>query len=372
MALTKIQLSMVEGGVGGTLIPVMVGRVVLTARVSVASDIVYLSEGSRSGLFVYKTGSIPYLDQNQAIYVSSVTPGFHWARLDHETGPVNILWGGAIEGDNPATDNWAMWIQTIRFCGLMGRKIYVPSGRYRFITAGQIDMTLFYTGGLTIEGDNHGRSILDFRACTFSPNLQIFSTGVGASYFLNMHNISVIGSIPGIVMRIGQTDLSDPPNIFRFTGFNCQNFDTTGNSRGVELNFVCGSYFDWQVNCGSGGYVGGNGIAVTLNQCVFNQFFGSMGSAETAVLFNTGHSYGNVFNTPDFENVKICVRFLSGPGLFENNTFIGGQWSYSFKAIDCQEGVKTLLLNPKNTPNLPAVASDFIGGSVGLTIFPAL
>lgn len=336
------------------------------ASAPTSGDVVYVKDGQRSGIFFVKQGSIPFSDESEAIYFASNTTGYYYERDTSGSTAVNFLWCGAIQGDDPATDNWAAWIKAVRFCGLTGRKLYLPSGRYRFITGPWVDLSLFSTSGLTVFGDGHGRSIIDCRSSTAVPNMKIFSSN-GASYYFNMHDVGIVGDLAGAVLQIGQSDYSDPPNLYRFTGVSVANYNTTPASRGAVLNFVVGSWFDWQVGCGSGGYIGGEGVALTLRQCEFNQFFGSMGSAEIGVLFDGGHSFGNVFTTPDFENVKTCVRLKSG-GSYNNNTFLGGQWSYSTKGIDCQTGSKTVVINPTNTYNSPAGSGDFVGGSTGLTV----
>lgn len=364
---TKIPVSMIEGLQTAGVYP-CVGRAAAKSRTPVVNDLVYLIEGGRSGFFVCRTGTQPYTDEAEAVYFASGTAGFYYEREMSNSESINILWCGAVVGDNAATDNWTVFIQAFNLCGATGKKLYLPSGRYRVKTALLLNMTAYWTDGLTIHGDGHSRSIIDMRACTNSPNMTIYSNQ-GASYYLNMHDVGIQGNIPGYVVQIGKDDFSDPPNLYRFTGVSIANYDTSGAARGAKLNFVVGSWFDWQVGCGSGGYVGGFGVALTLKQCEFNQFFGSMGSAEVGVLFDGGHSFGNVFTTPDFENLKICVRFLSGTGgNYNNNTFIGGQWSYSFKGIDCQSGTKTMVINPTQTYNAPAGSGDFIGGSVGLQV----
>jgi hypothetical protein len=361
MSLTKVPTGMIFG-------------LTVTSRTAMAAipvisegQTVFLFEGGRSGDFVLKAGTIPFTDTLQALFVASSTPGYYWERKGYDR--INLLWFGANPVYTPTVDNFAPFQNAIELCGVMGRTLYIPGERFGFTTPIQFLMDSFKTTGLTIEGDGRAKSILDCRSVTAVPNAQLRATTAPKdNFYPSFTGFAIIGDVAGEVFRVGEDDFSDPVNMPVFRDFTVQNFNTTAASRGVRLNYVLGGRFDWQVNCGSGGYLGGEGIAVVCRQVSFCEFFGSMGSAELSMQFQDGFNIGNKISTPDFENVKTCVRFLSGTP--NANDFEVGQWSFSENGIDCQVGTRTRVLNPNKAPNAPAVEADFIDGSVGLTVTP--
>lgn len=356
-------------------------RTALKAReVLSANRLVYLGEGLRAGLFVSVAGAIPVADPNEAIYISSNTAGYFWERVGAEH--VNFLWCGADVNYTATTNNWAAWIQAVRFCGATGMPLYIPAGRYGFVNAPQIAMDDFKTQGLLIYGDGHARSILDMRSVLTSPNMHITGSPTTAmpfsdTYYLNLKDIGMIGNIgaalgaPGYILQLGKDDLSDPPNLYNWEGVGVQNFDTTDWSRAVKMNYVVGSKFDIQFNCGSGGTggVGGKGIALTMRNCGFNQFFGSVGSAGIAIQMEDLYNYGNQFNCMDMENVAICVRTLGT--LNQSNTWIGGRWAYFTAGFDAQKGTSNVVLNPDIGAGGGATPTGFVAAKAGLEVIGA-
>lgn len=263
----------------------------------------------------------------------------------------------------------------VAFCAKEGRNLYCPAARYGFTTAPQILTTLFRTSGLNIRGDGPHRTLFDVTAVKNSPQMQIRASSntngtLKDNFYLTLEDIGIEGNIAGETLRIGENDFSDPVNMPHFVRVFVQNFDTSNACRTVVMNGVLGGKFDIQFFGGSGGYVGGNGIVLTLRQVDFCEFFGSIATAEEAIRFQDGISWGNHFNCLDMENVKTCVRFLGSSGSYQNNTFTGGEWSYSSMGIDCQAGRNNLLINPINNPNSPAKSSDFFlpGHDIGLQI----
>lgn len=325
---------------------------------------VFLDCGGGKGDFVLRQGATPVEDPNQCVYVVSNTLGYYWERVCD--GPVNFLWCGGDRNYTANTDNWVAWIQAIKFCGATGRPLYIPTGRYGFKNAPQIMMTDFYASGILIYGDGQARTILDLRSVTSSPNIMIHSAS--DFYYPTLRDIGIIGNIQGYVMQIGKSDMSDPPNMVRFQNVSIQNFNQSGESKALLMNYCVGGDFDIQLNCGSGGSngAGGYGIALTMRGCGFNKFFGSIGSASISILMQDVVNFGNQFNCLDMENVAICVRMV-GPA-HKSNTFISGQWSYFVAGIDCQNSVKTKVINPNLWPGAPATEANFVAASVGLTV----
>jgi hypothetical protein len=332
-------------------------------NLDVALDpIAFLSELGRQGLFGLKTGNVPQVDPEEAIYIISTTPGYYWQR--EFSGAANLTWFGAsIEAQN----NWTPFQNAITLCGRTGIPLYIPTGRFSFTDAPQIKVDDFKTAGLIIFGDGQHRTILDVCQVATSPSMILHCTTCQKdNYYLTMRDIGIEGKIAGTVFQIGEDDFGDPVNMPRFQNVSVQNFDTTSCAIGVRMNYVVGGWFDMQINCGSGGRIGGNGIALILRQCGFCHFFGSYGTSEIAVQLQDGFNFGNVFNCLDMENVKVCVRINSGEA--RSNTFVGGQWSFSTAGIDARVGLSNMVINPNLAPNASVTAAHFLAATVGLTL----
>jgi hypothetical protein len=119
--------------------------------------------------------------------------------------------------------------------------------------------------------------------------------------------------------------------------------------------------------------VGGNGYGLIMNQCCFNTFQGSYGAwLGTSIRLTDGFNYGNVFLSPDLENVANCVVIDGGNCV--NNTFIGGTWSYTSSGIFASAGSGNRIINPNPNPVSPGTVPGFLGSTVGVlvesTLFP--
>lgn len=88
---------------------------------------------------------------------------------------------------------------------------------------------------------------------------------------------------------------------------------------------------------------------VRLKQCTFSKFFISISGVNRAVYLTSGFNYGNVFVAPDLEIVDYCVVIDSASS--QNNTFIGGQWSYYAYGANATAGQDNVFIN--NNVNSP-------------------
>jgi len=330
------------------------------------TDLIYLHAGNDNGMFAPFPGIPNVSDPREAVYVISDTPGYYWKRL--YDGPLSFAWFGANLHYTPTTDNSVAFLAAVHFAGVTGEPLYIPPGRYGFTQPIWLDVADYKYTGVKIVGAGRASSILDMRSCTVSPNAMIYCSGSGTqhNYYQTLEDFGIIGDIPGFVFQMGQDGFNDPVNMPVMSRISIQNFNATGASRGAKLNYICGGDFDIQVNCGSGGYVGGNGIALTMRQVAFSRIFGSIGSSETAIQMQDGFNIGNHLDTLDMENVKICWRIQSGTAW--NNKATAGQWSFSHCGADHQTGLSNRIEVPNIAANAPATVANFVAASAGLTV----
>jgi len=343
-------------------------RTDLKALSTTTTSAAILTEANREGTFILRTGSPPASDPQEAIFVTSNTSGYYWER--EFTGGASLLWFGADPNYGPTVNNWTPFQSALDLCAALGGvPLYIPEGRYGFTAAPEIKVDAFRTSGLLIYGDGQQRTILDLRSVTTSPNLQVHcatSPTVKDNYYLTLRDFGVIGQIAGTVLQVGADDFSDPVNMPRFQNLTVQNFDSSASCIAVKMNYVVGGWFDIQVNGGATGENGGLGTALVLRQCQFNHFFGSVGTADTALRLQDGVNASNVFNCLDMENVNTCV--VAASGNISANTFIGGTWSYTTTGIDAVAGVSTYVINPTPAPTAGGTLANFLDGVTGLVV----
>ncbi|MDV6330685.1 hypothetical protein [Asticcacaulis sp. 201] len=327
-----------------------------------------LTESGREGTFILQTGTPPVSDPQEAIFVVSSTSGYYWRR--DFTGGANFRWFGADAVYTPTTNNWTQFQNALALCGALGAPLYIPEGRYGFTAAPEIKVDAFRTEGLLIYGDGQQRTILDLRSVTTSPNLQVHCTvsppTAKDNYYLTLRDLGVIGQVAGTVLQLGADDFSDPVNMPRFQNVTVQNFNSSASCVAIKMNYVVGGWFDIQANGGATGENGGLGTALVLRQCQFSHFFGSVGTADTAIRMQDGVNASNVFNCLDMENVNTCV--VAASGNISANTFIGGTWSYTTNGIHAVAGVSTFIINPTPAPTAGGTLANFLNGVTGLVL----
>jgi hypothetical protein len=281
--------------------------------------------------------------------------------------------------------NWAPALtKAIAQMAASRRAIYVPPPTggltYYPMTANvTIDMLPFFNTGFVIFGSGQQKSSFDFRGLGLN-NFNIRCSGgvsppgaPASSVYPKISDIGMIGDGPGPVLTVGNPDLSDQINELKLLDVSVQNFNTTSTSVGAQYNNVYNAHTRAVINCGSGGYVGGQGSAVQLISTAFSSFEGSYGSAQSSFLFTgsaapqSGFTYGNTFTACDMENVSYCV--INSHVNATRNTFIGGQFSYSSNAIHSPVGTgRTLLVNPNPNPAGGGALAFFVGSIGGVLI----
>ena len=272
---------------------------------------------------------------------------------------------GAV-GDNVTDDTAAItnWIAAVISSGQTG---YLPVGSYKCTKQIVFLLNVAATTGCTFKGDGVGRSTINVAPVTVSPQALVTSppSPAGNDYF-KMTDIAIHGNTTGIVFQMGAEDFSDPVNE-PVLDIQVLNFNTASTARAVELNYVLNGKLRLIAN------VGGNGYALTMNQCCFNTFQGSYGAIlGTSIYITDGFNYGNVFLSPDLENVANCV-VINGVNCV-NNTFIGGTWSYTGSGIFATAGSGNRIINPNTNPVSPGSVPGFLGSTIGVlvesTLFP--
>lgn len=251
---------------------------------------------------------------------------------------------------------------------LTGLPAIFPRGRFKITGQIILDMSvtpdaLGFVGpasGLKAVGMGHEKTVFDMRGTTTYPNFVVLSTA--AANFPVFEDLGWIGDQPGYVFGIGGTSLvGSEMNFFRMVRCKVQNFNTTSASRAMVVNGLYGGYIDVVCNCGSGGYVGGQGVALTLRQSQFVSYFGSYGSAEISVQFIDGANAGNVFHAIDMENVSIDVDSASGTVV--DNVFISGRWAYSTGGLRATVGSNNEIRRPYIGASGGATDDMFINGT---------
>jgi hypothetical protein len=248
------------------------------------------------------------------------------------------------------------WIAAVIASGQTG---YLPVGTYKCTSQVVFLLNGSATVGCTFQGDGVGRSILNVAPVTVSPQALLTCTSSpGDNDYFTMTDIAIHGDTTGVVFQMGAEDFSDPVNE-PVLNIQVLNFNTAASARAIELNYVLNGSLRLIAD------VGGNGYALTMNQCCFNTFEGSYGAIlGTSIHLTMGYNYGNVFLSPDLENVANCV-VIDGADCV-NNTFIGGTWSYTGAGIAASAGSGNRIIVPNTNPVHPGTVPGFMGSTVGV------
>ena len=279
--------------------------------------------------------------------------------------PLNARTDFGATGDNAADDSLAItkWIAAVISSGQTG---YLPVGTYKCSSQIKFLLNDAAMTGCTFQGDGVGRSVIDVTRVAVSPQalLTCTSSPRADNLYFKMTGIAIHGSTTGIVFQMGNDNFSDPVNE-PVLDIKVLNFNREGTARAIELNHVLNGDLRMVAN------VGGNGCALTLNQCCFNTFRGSYSAIQgTSIRLTKGYSYGNVFLAPNLENVAHCV-VIDGTNCV-NNTFIGGTWSYTRSGILATAGCGNRIINPHPNPVRPGTVAGFVGSAAGVLIESAL
>jgi hypothetical protein len=264
--------------------------------------------------------------------------------------------GNDVTDDTAAITNWVAAVIS------SGQTGFLPVGTYKCTS--QVVFLLknaASTTGCTFAGDGVGRSIIDVGTVPVSPQVLITCTSTpGDNDYFKMTDIGINGNTTGIVFQVGNENYSDPVNE-PVLSIKVLNFNTAATAQAIELNYVLNGKFRLVADCG------GNGCALTCNQCCFSTFQGSYGAIlGTSIRLTKGFNYGNVFLALDLENVANCV-VIDGANCV-NNTFIGGTWSYTRSGISASAGSGNRIMNPNTNPVSPGTVPGFLGSTVGMLI----
>jgi hypothetical protein len=263
------------------------------------------------------------------------------------------------------------WFARIMETGRSGYVPPAPNGAtyYTMLSAINMDIFLRKNVGFHILGAGIKNTAFDFRGISNPVNIFCSGGTVGSPISCihpKIEDMTFIGDQPGPVVRVGLANYADQVNELIINDVNIQNFNTGSSSAGMEMNACFNPCVRAVINCGSGGYVGGNGYALILKQVAFGSIHGSIGSANISLYLTGSFNYGNVITAPDFENVSYCVVQDSANSV--RNTIIGGQFSYSSSGVHSIAGGRLLLINPNPNPSGVGTLGGFVGTPTGILI----
>ena len=213
-----------------------------------------------------------------------------------------------------------------------GKPLYFPPGTYKLTATSTTvwDLKNAVKKGVKFFGAGIGRTVLNFAGATTGIALQIGSTTTPTpadSYDFSLADMSITGSLAGVLVCVGYNDYRDPLNCLNFTGVGVFNGINNSNAVALRLNYVLNSNFiGCRANCYANGTGTNAGTSLECRQAAFNTFTnGSYGNAYYGIRFKDGSSFGNVFTGCDIENINYGVKTDSSSS--GNNTVIGGQFS---------------------------------------------
>lgn len=270
--------------------------------------------------------------------------------------PTFIPYIGNIPNDD--NDLMATWTQACT----NGWPMVLEPKTYRPTVPQVFDLGLCRTNGITMKGQGQQRSIIDTTGITVTDAAVQFinSSGTGTldNYYLVLEDFGIFGNNSKTLLRCGKRDYSDPLNETTFNRIWVGGTSVDSNAVAVEMNYVCNGDFKMVVNCNNQFW----GTSLRLRQAVFNQFVGSYSNCATAVAMIDGYTYGNVFSALDLEQAQVCVSIDSPHA--DNNTFIGGQYSYKYFGLRGTNGSNNRFINPHPQPLPSAIA--WMQSSVGI------
>ena len=232
----------------------------------------------------------------------------------------------AVEATAAVTD----WLDR---CIATHRRCYAPAGRYRVAAPVILDLTKNDIASIEIYGDGMQQSVFDVVAppgemAGPAPAVAIRCGDRHCDYYyLHLHDLGIMTHNAGISLQVAKPDFSDALNSADFRNVWVGNDNPDEHVVVCQLNYVLSSVFENLLCNGHGA-----GVALQIRQVEFTSFVaGSFSNAGTGLHITGGISFGNLFTTPDFENVVDAVRQDSRGA--QGNTVIGGQFSWSGHAI---------------------------------------
>jgi hypothetical protein len=247
------------------------------------------------------------------------------------------------------------WVAAVLSTGAIG---LAPTGTYSISRPLVIDWATGAKTGAMFIGTGSSRCVISCSASATSPAFLLTNSGGQSAYYGKILGIGFTGSLPGVVLQIGQT--VTPLCNFAFD-IAVTNGDPTSASCCVNIPGLSDSSLTLVATCL------GRGNVLRIIQASNCTFMGSLGRADTGIYLTSGMSTGNVFQAMDIGTVNACVMIDSS--LAENNTFIGGQFDWdtgsgiAVAAIDATAGSNNRFINV----NFPSVG-NIVTGNVGISI----
>jgi len=189
------------------------------------------------GVFYWDSTSVATADIGTIVQPTATVGAGRWLRV--YSGPVSIKWFGAV-GDG-STDDWAAYRNTLRFCSLNGKTMYIPEGTF-FIGIGQGGMSIL--GSLRMIGDGYNSIILREEVQDENAAAVIAYTSSTRLDYIELEGVHFKGQYDsvqwsGTTACVGASNIDNViikdcyfSDIFSFaTGFtNCESVVMTGNT----------------------------------------------------------------------------------------------------------------------------------------------
>lgn len=295
-------------------------------------------------------------------------------------------------GQTSCSGGFAQWIQD----GItQKRALYAQAGRYRLDSQQTITLTSQGPGGtappantlmsgvlgISIYCDGPQLTQFVFDAGVASPNLQLVGQDLAHAATPTQDSVTypVIrgcgfsGSVNGTLMQIGTYDYGDAINEPQLINDEFHNNSSGGSAVALQLNFVLNGYVDVVATAGivppgqSGPPWTSLGFAaLDCRACAFNNFYGSYGYSNNAIVLRDGWTFGNTFHSVDVAVFTSAVYIpnetvpgsIMGPPLLNHNVFLGGTFSSGVYGINAAFGASSgnIMINPTfaSVQNVPA------------------
>lgn len=270
-------------------------------------------------------------DKGGALYVPVPSMPAHPGRLQLASGQwceiaeVEVLpqmlgaYGDYTTGnhdDSEALLDWFATIRAQRLNGVVGRLC----GRYYSADSITFDYAASSPYGGAILADKPGIDGIYFAA----DKVCAFESSSGPVYYETIEG-HIETTVDGVGFRIGKNDFSDAWNRINLR-LVVNNGAQTKTAETCRLNYVLHASGSIVANGGGSGNPAyelgeegdeGYGIVVRCRQLVMSMLEVGAGNGNIGMLLDGGSSYGNLFTTPDIEEVSTGIKIAYG-GVIKN------------------------------------------------------
>jgi len=307
--------------------------------------------GSTGNIFAAESYGPVFADMGTDVSNSVVTAtNTTYSRsLAHRFGEILNLKDYFAVGDGATDDSNAVnnWYSNVVSTGYPG---VVPAGRYKITSQLVWDM-LTRTNGITIVGEGVTTSVFDVSNVVSTPAVQIISS-IGPTSNNKFSSIGFIGNLAGTVLQIGTNSYTDTMRNSQFD-ISVNNLSNSTSVTSVVVNSVRASTLRIVANSS------GHGEAIHINAMSHSDLFGAFTNADTGIHFGNSISNGNTIRASVY-GVSNCVSITSNS---TNNTFLGGQYTWTQYGVVANAGNSNVFFNSSLNSNTNTFISN---NSVGI------